>query len=222
MPTTVPAGYHVVFSDDFSHTALNVHKWFVWAGQPGSDPAGWWVTPRRVERAGMLNLDGTVVASGGNPAWPHGGEITSGVGARHAQVYGEYVWAMRSAASPGTSTIVLLWPKSNTWPPEIDLYESDGNARKFTTTLHYGTAAHPVAVQSNALGHDASAWHVYTAIWRPGAVKVLEDGAVVTSISSSHVPHVAMRLDIQTQALHPGATAGSTKVAWVVEYAPRA
>jgi hypothetical protein len=50
---------------------------------------------------------------------------------------------------------------------------------------------------------------------------VVENGRVMdTIVSPAHVPSIPMRFDIQTQAVRPDATIGSTLVHWIVEYAP--
>jgi beta-glucanase (GH16 family) len=221
IPQTAPKGYRIAVHDDFNFSSINLKRWYQWAGEPGSDPYGWWSTPRDVAANGMLWLQGTWVRSGGNPRWSNGGEVTRGVGSKHAQTYGQYVWCMRSDHMPGTETDVLLWPADgNRWPPEIDLYESAGDAWSFATTIHYGTRQQNNVMQQQVLGRDATQWHVYRAVWAPGLVQLYEDGALVTSLSNAKVvPHLPMRLDFQTQAIQSGATVGSTLVAWVVEYA---
>ena len=55
-------------------------------------------------------------------------------------------------------------------------------------------------------------------MWKPDFIQLREDGAVVSTIISSHVPSEPMRLDFQTQAIGPNAAVGDTDVGWVVEY----
>lgn len=223
MPRTALPGYTITAMDSFNAASLNTKVWFRWEGQPGGDPYGWWRTYRSVASRGKLRLAGSWVTAGGNPKWAAGGEVTSGVGTRHLQTYGEYRWCMRSDAMPGTETDVLLWPSSNRlWPPEVDLYESSGDPTSYATTLHYGTAAQNYVEQQQVSGFDATRWHVFTATWKPGQVFVYEDGIEVSSIiDAKNVPSVPMRLDFQTQSIAATPTIGSTVVDWVVEYAPK-
>jgi hypothetical protein len=218
MPKRAPRGYRIAVKDHFSGSSLSSRTWFRWSGEPGGDPYGWWKTGRHITTGRMLDLHGKWVTSGGNPTWTNGGEITGGVGTRHAQTYGEYQWCMRSVNMLGTSTIVLLWPKSGHWPPEIDWYESDGDPTWYTMTVHYGTPQANYAVQKTVTGRDATTWHVFTAMWKHDFIQLREDGAVVSTIISSHVPSEPMRLDFQTQAIGPNAAVGDTDVGWVVEY----
>jgi len=221
MPRRAPAGYTIAVSDSFSKPSLNTRLWFRWQGQPGGDPHGWWKTPRKVASGGTLDLAGTWVRTGGNPSWTAGGEVTSGIGSRHLQTFGAYQWCMRSDAMAGTETDVLLWPSSNRrWPPEIDLYESSGDATTYATTLHYGTPKQDYVEQYQVSGHDATQWHVYTAYWKRGLVTVFEDGTLVSVIEDPrNVPSIPMRLDIQTQSIVADPVLGATTLDWVVEYA---
>jgi hypothetical protein len=218
MPARAPEGYHVALSDDFWHLGLQTSKWYRWAGEPGGDPYGWWQTPTDVAAYGVLSLRATRVSSGGNPSWTAGGVVTSGVGSRHAQTYGIYEWCMRQTSMPGTTTDVLLWPKAHRWPPEIDLYESDGSSTSYSLTLHSGTASNDQVIQRQVNGYDATQWHVYKAIWQSGLVELYEDGALVASLSSPKVPSIQMRFDVQSQAMTPDASVGTMTLGWVVEY----
>ncbi len=223
MPTTAPPGYRVAVSDDFSGPVLDTHRWLQWAGEPGSDPSGWWRTPRSVAGNGELRLSGTWVAQGGNPHWTGGGEVTSGIGTVHAQLYGEYEWCMKVDPMPGTSTIALLWPADGQWPPEVDYVETMGHTYEYAMSLHYGSPRQNIIIRKGVSGQDASGWNVYTAIWKPGIVQIRENGVVTATISSrAHVPRIPMRFDIQTQAVRPHARVGETAIHWIVEYAPTA
>jgi hypothetical protein len=54
MPTDQIAGWHEVFSDNFSGRSLNRANWRLYQGWPGGDPAGWF-EPRHVTVSnGML------------------------------------------------------------------------------------------------------------------------------------------------------------------------
>lgn len=220
MPTSTPKGYKVAMKDNFNGTTLAQRRWDRWRGEPGSDPFGWWLTPKGIVGNGNLQLKGDWVSTGGNPQWTNGGEVTEGVGSRHTQIYGEYKWCMRTDDMPNTSTIVLLWPANgHEWPPEIDFFESNGDATQYATTLHFGTAKKNYFVQKNVVNEDATKWNVYTGIWKKGFIQVQENGAVVATIAfNGNVPSIPMRFDIQTQAVAPDATVGAADVAWVVEY----
>jgi hypothetical protein len=218
MPTSAPSGYKISVSDNFSGTSLDMQKWFAWSGQPGGDPSAWWSPSQDVVSGGMLQVTGTRVSQGGNPAWTNGGEITGGIGSVHTQTYGEYEWCMKSPFAKSTTTAALLWPADNVWPPEVDLFENWGDPRFYDVWLHYGSVDHKI--QRLVAYEFAAKWTVYLALWRPGNVQVLEDGHRVVNITNSNVPHVPMRFDLQTLALTPHASAGTTDVKWIVQFAP--
>lgn len=222
MPTKAPKGYKISVKDNFNGTTLDTKRWYRWSGEPGSDPYGWWKTPKDILSKGNLVLKGSWVSSGGNPQWTNGGEVTEGIGSRHAQIYGEYQWCMRTDDMPNTSTIALLWPADgHPWPPEVDYFESNGDTTWYTTTLHFGTAKNNSFVQKNIVNEDATKWNVYTGVWKKDYLQMLENGAVVATIAfNPNVPSIPMRFDIQTQAVGSDATVGAADVGWVVEYQP--
>jgi hypothetical protein len=225
MPLGDLPGWKRVFSDDFNGTALNAAAWGTYTGQPGGDPGGLWDPSHVVVHDGILELQ-----TYQDPA--HGGRwVSGGVSSAEAlkQTYGKYLVRFRMDPGYGVAGIVLLWPSSGGWPPEIDFAEDGGGNRSETTaTLHYGASDAQVARSVRA---DFSVWHTVGVEWTPGRLVYTLDGAVWDTVSSSQVPSQPMEMDIQTQAGTCGQVEtpcpnASTpahvnlQVDWVVAYRP--
>jgi beta-glucanase (GH16 family) len=225
MPLGDLPGWKRVFSDDFNGSALNAGAWGVYSGQPGGDPGGLWDSSHVVVHDGMLELQ-TYQDPAHGDRWVSGG-VSSAQALK--QTYGKYLVRFRMDPGYGVAGIVLLWPSSGGWPPEIDFAEDGGGNRSETTaTLHYGQSDAQVARSVKA---DFSVWHTVGVEWTPGRLVYTLDGAVWDTLSSSQVPSQPMEMDIQTQAGTCGQVAtpcpnASTpahvnlQVDWVVAYRP--
>ena len=224
MPTGDIPGWHPVFSDDFTGTALGP-GWGAYSGQPGGDPGGWWDPSHVVVHDGMLDLQTYQDASG---RWVSGGVSSASA---LQQRYGKYLVRVRADKAVGVSAIALLWPSDNSWPPEIDFFEDGGgNRSKTTATLHCGGNANDACqVQADAFA-DFSQWHTIGVEWSPGLLTYTLDGKVWATMTSG-VPAIPMEMDLQTQAgtcgdAYAPCPDASTpahvnmQVDWVVAYAP--
>jgi beta-glucanase (GH16 family) len=225
MPTDQIAGWHEVFSDNFSGRSLNRANWRLYQGRPGGDPAGWF-EPRHVTVSnGML-----VVSAYRDPKhgdrWATGG-LSSSPGL--VQTYGKYLVRFRMDPGIGVGHAVVLWPANNSWPPEIDFSEDNGSGRDSTlATLHYGATDHHVASKITV---DLTQWHTLGVEWLPGSLVFTLDGRDWHHLAGSTVSAVPMVLDIQTQTWPCSGTWGvcpdvrtpavvRLDVDWVVAYAP--
>ncbi|HEV7194823.1 MAG TPA: hypothetical protein VGN19_02685, partial [Pedococcus sp.] len=54
IPQANPPGWHMVFRDDFNGRAVNRSLWRLYSGQPGGDPAAWWLPSHLAVANGML------------------------------------------------------------------------------------------------------------------------------------------------------------------------
>ena len=145
------------------------------------------------------------------------------------QTYGMYQVRMKGDYEPGIniSDILLLWPDSNVWPPEIDFFEDSGGDRSnYLATVHPGpNGQNSNQVHVNVNNNNATQWHTYGVQWTPSTITFTVDGQSVGSVSQSDTgswPNIAMNLDIQSQNLGPAQPANGTEtmtVAWVAEYA---
>jgi beta-glucanase (GH16 family) len=231
MPARNPRGWRKVFSDDFNGSRLD-SKWKAYRGQPGGDPGGFF-DPRHVTVSG-----GELVISAfhdrADDAWDAGPDtyVTGGISSSpsFAQTYGKYLVRFRMDAGRGVALAILLWPRSNTWPPEIDFAEDNGrNRRTNFATLHYGPNNTQV---QKTVAVDLTKWHTLGVQWSRGKLVYTLDGTDWASVSNAHVPSIPMVLDIQTQGWACGTSrweqcpSASTPthvnldVDWVVAYAP--
>ena len=194
MPLGDLPGWKRLFSDDFNGSALNTAAWGTYSGQPGGDPGGLWDPSHVVVHGGLLELQ-TYQDPAHGERWVSGG-VSSAQALK--QTYGKYLVRFRMDPGYGVAGIVLLWPSSGGWPPEIDFAEDGGGNRSETTaTLHYGESDSQVARSVKA---DFSVWHTVGVEWTPGRVVYTLDGAAWDTLSSSQVPSQPMEMDIQTQA----------------------
>jgi beta-glucanase (GH16 family) len=232
IPVGNPSGWHQVFADDFTSSPLD-WQWGSYWGQPGGDPGGFF-DPTHVSVSGG-NLVISAFKDSTDLAWDAGPNtyVTGGVSSSpsFAQTYGKYLVRFRMDAGKGVALAVLLWPQSNTWPPEIDFAEDNGVASRPTnySTLHYGTNNTQV---SKSVGVNLTQWHTLGVEWTRNQLVYTLDGRNWATVSNANVPRIPMVLDIQTQgwgcststweqcpdASTPAAV--NLYVDWVVAYAP--
>jgi beta-glucanase (GH16 family) len=190
-----PAKWKRVFVDDFSQ-GLDRSRWVVYSGQPGGDPGGWWDPSHATVRDGVLSLETYQdLRFGGR--WVSGG-VSSSRALR--QRYGKYLVRFRMDAGRGVLGVLLLWPASNVWPPEIDFAETGGaNDRRdeISATLHYGSDNSEI---HRSVQGEFTQWHTAGVEWTPGRLVYTLDGRRWATVSSPYVPGMRMDLDIQAQA----------------------
>ena len=214
-PGNVP-GWRLTYSTDFPGNSLP-SNWGAYSGQPGSDPDGKWDPANVAVSGGELHFYASNGATGG---------VSFG---GNPQTYGMYQVRMKGDYEPGIniSDILLLWPDSNVWPPEIDFFEDSGGDRSnYLATVHPGpNGQNSNQVHVNVNNNNATQWHTYGVQWTPSTITFTVDGQSVGSVSQSDTgswPNIAMNLDIQSQNLGPAQPANGTEtmtVAWVAEYA---
>jgi hypothetical protein len=214
VPGNVP-GWQLTYSTAFPGNSLP-SKWGAYSGQPGGDPDGNWDPVNVAVSGGELHFYANNGSTGGVDFFGN------------PQTDGMYLVRMKGDYEPGIniSDILLLWPDSNVWPPEIDFFEDSGGARSgYQATVHLG----PNGDNSNQVhvnvSNDATQWHTYGVQWTPSTITFTVDGQSVGSVSqrdTSSWPNIAMNLDLQSQNLGPSQPANGTEtmtVAWVAEYA---
>lgn len=230
MPTGNPRGWRAAFSDDFKGSSLD-RQWTAYRGQPGGDPGGFFDPTHVTVSGGEL-----VISAYKDPAdlvWDAGPStyVSGGISSSpsFAQTYGKYLVRLRMDAGQGVASAVLLWPQTNTWPPEIDFSEDNGATRQVDyATLHYG--ANNTQVQRR-ISVDLTQWHTLGVQWTKGELVYTVDGRSWATIRNVNVPAIPMVLDIQTQGWACGTStweqcpnAGTPRrvnldVDWVVAYA---
>ncbi len=166
---------------------------------------------------GMLQLNTWKDPAYGNE-WVAGGLCQCGVQNR----YGAYFVRSR-VTGPGPTQVQLLWPATNTWPPEIDFNESMGTIGKTSATVHFTSKN---LQDQRTLDTDLTQWHTWGVIWTPTTITYTVDGKVWGEIKvASEVPDIPMTLDLTQQTWCTSNYAcptapESTQVDWVAEYSP--
>lgn len=231
MPVGNQRGWRKVFSDDFTRTRLG-SRWKAYRGQPAGDPGGFF-DPRHVSVSGGQLVISAYHDPADNPwdAGP-GTYVSGGISSSpsFAQTYGKYLVRFRMDAGKGVALTVLLWPRSNAWPPEIDFAEDNGTSRRTNyATLHFG-ADNTQVRKTTAV--NLTKWHTLGVQWTAERLVYTLDGRDWATVSNANVPSIPMVLDIQTQGWACGTTnwehcsSASTPshvdlhVDWVVAYAP--
>ena len=209
-------GYSESFVTDFGGTTIPA-GWYVYSGQPGGDPGGQFGTAHVVVSGGLLSLN-TWRDPAYNNDWVTGGISQANV----ANTYGAYFVRSRLTGA-GPTGVQLLWPASNTWPPEIDFNETGGGVTSTSATVHFGSNGTNHIDQRN-LTIDMTQWHTWGVIWTPTSITYTVDGRVWGTITNtSEIPTVAMKLDLQQQTWCSSGWAcpsapQSMQVDWVAEY----
>jgi beta-glucanase (GH16 family) len=198
IPTGNPRGWREVFSDDFTGSGLG-WQWTAYWGQPGGDPGGFF-DPTHVTVSGSQ----LVISAYHDPVdepWDAGPNtyVTGGVSSSpsFAQTYGKYLVRFRIDRGQGIALAILLWPQSNSWPPEIDFAEDNGaNRQTDYATLHYGSNNTQV---QKSVAVNLTRWHTLGVEWTGGRLVYTLDGRNWATVTNANVPSIPMVLDIQTQ-----------------------
>lgn len=207
-------GFTMTYATNFPGNTVPA-GWIVYHGQPMSDAGAQFGSAHVVVRNGMLELN-TWRDPQYQHRWVTGGLCQCG----SPQTYGAYFVRSRITGG-GASAVQLLWPASNTWPPELDFNETGGQITSTSSTVHYGPTNQ---IEQRELSINMLQWHTWGVIWTPTSIRYLVDGVEWASITTkSEIPRVPMTLDLQQQTwcaqrrICPTAPV-SMLVNWVVEY----
>ena len=226
LPSTgAMAGYHQSYATTFTGETLPAN-WSTYSGAPGGDPGGMF-SPSAVSVANDLlsltasqNATANPSTAGGN--WISGGLCLCGI---PGQVYGAFFYRSRVTGA-GPSTVGLLWPDSNAWPPEIDFNETpSGGVAQSTGSVHFGANNQ---ILLNQISIDMTQWHTWGVVWTPTQIAFTVDGEVwAVDNDPATIPDIPMHISIQQQTFcgaspaHACPTSDqSTQVDWVAEYSP--
>lgn len=214
-------GYTRTYCNDFSGTAIPA-GWFKFKGQPRGD-ANSMFEPWHVRiRGGALRIN-TYRDPLLKWKWVSGGICQCGL----ARTYGAYYIRARITA-PGASAIALLWPKNNSWPPEVDFLETWQQYNSSTSTLHFSIRGNPGDHKvQDRVKMNLTAWHTWGVTWAPNYIKFTVGKYVYWTITNrTEIPRLVMTLDLQQQSwcgifldgcpIH----ASSMLIDWVVEFVP--
>lgn len=220
------------FVDTFDRCDLG-DRWSTYSGSPGGNPVGRWDASMVRVHDGVLRLLGEKTTSG----WVTGGVSNYPV----TQTYGRWEVRMRATDSADLSYHMLLWPKDEQWPPEIDFAESIASRRdQMSAFVHWVDARNRDGDNKKAYAEvsgDFGDWHTVGVEWLPGLIRYLLDGRVWAEVRDPvMVPSVPMWLGMQVEAGacerradwgmatcspdEPRPTRGQVEIDWVAVYSP--
>ena len=189
--------------------------WYKFQGIPGGDPSGQFSARHVLVNGGLLRLK-TYQDPQFAGHWVTGGVCQCG----HPSTYGAYFVRSRLTGA-GPNSVELLWPRDNTWPPEIDFNETLSHSNLTTATVHWTDKTNFYIMRI-----DMTRWHTWGVVWTPHYVLDLVDGHPWHEFAITNKSlDVPMRLDFEQRTSCPSTTrcpsvASSMLIDWVVEYRP--
>ena len=209
-PGADPAEWALTFSDEFDGNSLDKAKWsngFGWGPDTNSN-YGWCDPAENVVSGGVLAQRIERRPGGAEPFSV--GCINSKD--KFAQQYGYWEARIRTARCYGSRSAFWGKPNDESWPPEIDVVEVNGEApRTAKFTVHWGDGGHQES-QGSFTGPDFSdGFHTFGAQWTPQGVTWFVDG-----VERRRTPAGAGFLDdggafytiLNSQVIEPDSTCG--------------
>jgi len=232
-PATSLAGYTLKYTQEFTGSSMPAN-WGAYLGTPGgesSSVAQW--------EPDMCTF------SGGEAHFMASGIDSCGMHYQGApQEYGAWFARLQANAEPAGqlfTDIFLLWPANNQWPPEIDVYEDEGDRSSTVATL-WNTVGNACGSSpssnclyqytqtnggSGGIANTDTEWHTYGVEWTPSGVSWLIDGRVILTAPASAVkspaqqPALTMDMALQSENLQGSGTTStydSMNVDWVEQF----
>jgi beta-glucanase (GH16 family) len=179
MSPAIAGDWHLVFHDEFSGTKLDETKWsttYPWGARTNSGNS-----ELEYYADDAFQLTGGVLSIRADHRAMHGFKFTSGMITSYASFTTKYgYFEVRAKVPKGQGLWPTFWlaPKDLTWPPEIDIAETQG---AITTvdhmSNHYMTARGPKQMHYEWHGPDlALGFHTYGLEWTPTAIVWYVDG----------------------------------------------
>jgi outer membrane protein OmpA-like peptidoglycan-associated protein len=217
-PTSFP-GYTETYEEDFTGTDVPT-GWSTFGGTDtiDADTGEQFAPSHDVVANGVLSLNTFMDPVFANQ-WVTGGICRC----QDSNTYGAFLVRSRQTG-PGPTGVDLLWPTTNTWPPEIDFNETVGVTDGTTATVIWGDAGGQRQQSQASLNIDMTQWHTWGVVWSPTSILYTVDGNVWGEFDvPSEIPNVPMNLHLQTQTwcvYNYACPTGpqSTLVDWVAEY----
>jgi beta-glucanase (GH16 family) len=198
-----PAGWQLVFSDEFEGHRLDVKKWgteMAFAGTHGPRYHNEYYVSYTVDEDviledGILRLRTDRRTVEGHEA-PGRFDYTQGLVSSHdrfAFTHGYLEIRARFPSGKGLWPCIWLMPEHQSWPPEFDIAEYYGGQRKMHHGLAYGTMHDP---QWDSTGDTETKfenkWRTFGFEWTRGRAVWSVDGRVQKTIVADYVPNCAM------------------------------
>lgn len=189
-------GYRISFADEFAGASLDTSAWnygYPW-GTTHNGMAN--MQPSQVKAAnGTLTLTAIAQRTIWDP-WGYwdGGlnkyisfDYTSGT----VNTYGKKTWRYgyfegRFKMPAPLSTWPAFWGLQDGWPPEVDIFEVQGDRNRSYYNYHYTVDGAHASFGGQYRGADLSAgWHVFGFEWMPWAMRFYADGQLQQTFSNA-------------------------------------
>jgi beta-glucanase (GH16 family) len=198
-----PAGWQLVFSDDFDAPQLDTTKWsttMAFAGIHGPRYHNEYYLSYTVDddvilSDGILRLRTERRDVEGSEA-PGKFAYTQGLISTHDKFSFEHGYVEIRAKYPGGKGLwpcFWLMPQHQSWPPEFDIAEYYGGQRKMHHGLAYGTMREPLWDSTGDMETDfVNEWHTIALEWTKGRAVWFVDGVPRKTVVADYVPDVPM------------------------------
>lgn len=198
-----PAGWDLVFADEFQADKLDTAKWgtgMAFVGTHGPRYHNEYYSSYTLDEdvllgEGLLRLrtDRRVV-KGDDPVGDFA--YSQGLVSSHNSFSFTYGYIEIRARFPGGKGLwpcFWLMPLHQSWPPEFDIAEYYGGQRKMHHGLAHGTMHDPLWDSTGDTETEfENVWHTYALEWTAGRAVWYVDGIARKTISAAYVPSTAM------------------------------
>jgi beta-glucanase (GH16 family) len=193
------------FAASFSGSKLDTSVWdtcYPWDSQSGCRNFGnpeteWYLPSQDRVSGGVLHLvaerkatEGTSTSGGPPKQYDcRSGMITSYPGFSYE--YGYLQIIARIPSGQGLWAALWLDPANFTWPPEMDLVESYGDAAFAGSYFHPNRQLKDVSREIYTPASQVAGWHIFALSWTRTQMTWLVDGKVTMTVRS-RIPHEKM------------------------------
>ena len=198
-----PAGWNLVFSDEFDVNQLDKSKWnttMEFAGTQGPRYHNEFYLSYTLDEdvlleEGRLRLrTDRKVVSGNEPIGLF--NYSQGLVSTHDKFSFTHGYIEIRAKYPGGKGLwpcFWLMPEHQSWPPEFDIGEYYGGQRKMHHGVAYGTMRDPQWDSSGDQETDfVNEWHTIALEWSEGRAVWLVDNVVKKTVVADYIPSVPM------------------------------
>jgi autotransporter-associated beta strand protein len=187
-----PAGYQLVFADEFNGSSLDTMKWnynYPWGDGHTHNHIAWMDASQVLVGSGKLNLQAIAQKSPDAPAdhpYTSGAINTSG---KLNLTYGYIEASMKMSDIEGTWP--AFWTLQSGWPPEIDVMEfprgADNAANQYWANWHYTNTSGAAASegwQRTASGLTTG-FNTFAVEWTATTMKFYLNGTLMNSVQNT-------------------------------------
>lgn len=198
-----PAGWRLVFSDEFDGTQLDTSKWNTTMEFPGTHGPryhnefylSYTLDEDVLIQDGHLRLrTDRQTISGSEPIGLF--DYSQGLVSTHDKFSFTHGYVEIRAKYPGGKGLwpcFWLMPAEQSWPPEFDIAEYYGGQRKMHHGLAHGDMRQPQWDSTGDTDTDfVNEWHTIALEWTPGKAVWLVDGVVRKTVIADYVPSSPM------------------------------